>query len=50
MLSEEEREILELKVSEGARKRDLQKELQEHLDKMWEQIIAEEGRSHERST
>jgi len=50
MLSEEEREILEHKVSEGARKRDLQKELQKHLDKMWGQIIAEEGRSHERTT
>jgi len=43
MLSEEEREILELKVSEGARKRDLQKELQKYLDEMWEQIIAEGG-------
>jgi len=50
MLSEEERQMLEHMVSESARTRDLQKELQEYLDKMLERIIIEEEKSHESTT
>ena len=49
MLSEE-RQMLERMVSEGARTRDLQKALQEYLDKMLERIIVEEEKRHESTT
>ena len=50
MISKEEREIFEGIVREYADKRDLKKELQKYLDTLLEQIIAEEGRSHESTT
>ncbi len=50
MLKEEERARLEQIVSENVDRRNRQKELQKYLDKMLEQIIAEEGRSHECTT
>jgi len=50
MLKEEERARLERIVSENADPRNMQRELQKYLDKMLEQIIAEEGRSHEDTT
>ena len=50
MLKEEERARLEQIVSENVDLRNRQKELQKYLDKILEQIIAEEGRSHEDTT
>ena len=50
MLKEEERARLEQIISENVDRRNRQKELQKYLDKMLEQIIAEEGRSNESKT
>ena len=47
MLKEEERARLERIVRENADPRNRQRELQKYLDKMLEQIIAEEGKDHE---
>ena len=50
MLEDEERARLERIVSENADPRNRQRELQTYLDKILEQIIGEEGRSHENTT